>query len=636
MKTPSFLHKGHLDRLCVPVLLLLVTAALYGHTLQVPYYLDDNALFNGTFMLRDLVASTEHLFSQRGLTNLTFAINYRLTGWSLPALHLVNIVLHAGCGWLVWSLLRRLVPGRWPALLGALLFLAHPLQTQGVTYLAQRATVLGAFLFLLAFVLHLRSREVESLPEGERPVAFLAWHGAAVLAGAAAVLAKDNTATLPLVLFAYDRLFPRAATRDWRRALIAYLPFCLVPLLLGITALTQQAKIAEIGFSPYPLASLQHNSPLHYLVTQFSVFWVYLRLLLFPRGQALEHNYPVGAELLTLPNAAALFGLLGLGWLAWRARRRRPLLVFGLVWFFLALAVESSIIPLDPLFEHRLYLPMFGFVLVLLDGLPVVLGERRTLLVLALALLACLPLTWRRNALWNDPVAFYEDNLRVVPFSERAMVDLAFRYRDAGQLGQHLRLLEEALRQYPNNHDFYILLAEMHAERGSFDEALALLDRGLALMPDNLKLYENAALVAERAGRRELIFAYLHKGLASNTVSKWRLLNDLGIYYGLYGDPDRAEQAYRQSIELHPDNPVAYQYLGALYFAQRRWPEAFAVLRLANEIEPGNPKTLEGLGKAALKLGDHDRVRRVARKLDAVDPEAGRQFRAVVAGEDWP
>ena len=132
------------DSLIASLLLATLCVLLYGHTLDVPFYLDDYGNLDENFLLRDLPATATQIFSRRGLTNLTFALNYRLSGWSLPPLHLANIALHAGCGFLVWLLLRQLLGGRWLPLLGALLFVAHPLQTQAVTYLVQRSTVLAA------------------------------------------------------------------------------------------------------------------------------------------------------------------------------------------------------------------------------------------------------------------------------------------------------------------------------------------------------------------------------------------------------------------------------------------------------------------------------------------------------------
>jgi tetratricopeptide (TPR) repeat protein len=535
-------------------------------------------------------------------------------------LHLTNILLHTGNGLLVWLLLRRLLPaGRWLPLLGALLFVAHPLQTQGVTYLIQRATLLGAGFFLLAVLGYRQALGALATGHARRSAAFLAPYLGAVLAAGCALLSKENTATLPLALLALDWLLPVPVARTRRRLFLDYLPFCLLPLLAGLGMLLTLTGGDEPRVLFYPLASLQHNGPLHYLVTQFSVGWVYLRLLILPYGQALEHDYPVAAELLTVQGGVALAGLLLLGWLIWRLRHRRPLLVFGAIWFVLALAVESSVIPLDPLFEHRLYLPMAGFVLVLLDGVPALLGERRAGVVLAILLLVWMPLTWTRNDLWREPVAFYRDNLRVVPDSERAMMDLSFRLREAERYGEMRQLLERAVSLYPRNYRFHTELAEFYADQVGMREALDLLDRAIAQMPDNVEYYETAALIAEHFRREELVFAYLEQGLAKVSFGKWRLLNDLGIYHARAGDQRRAEEVYRQSLALYADNPVACQYLAALCYAQQRWREAFDLLQIAQRLEPGNPKTLDGLVKTARELGDAATVRWAEAKLRKAD-----------------
>jgi protein O-mannosyl-transferase len=614
-----------------PLLLLVAVAALYGHTLQAPFYLDDQWAIIDNHLLRDLPATLGNLFSQRGLTNLTLALNCRLTGLSLPALHLTNIALHAGCGILVWLLLRRLTPGDWPPLCGALLFVAHPVQTQAVTYLIQRATVLGAFFFLLAVLGSLRARQALAAGSSRSAPAYLWPYLGAVAAGACAVLAKENTATLPLLLLAYDRLFPLPGGRSWRQTLYDSLPFCLAPLLLGVAMLAVVANTGGEKILYVPLASTEHNGPLHYLVTQFSVIWVYLRLLLLPYGQALEHNYPVVAELFTLQNLCALAGLLVLGWGTWRIRRRQPLLAFGVVWFFLALAVESSIIPLDPLFEHRLYLPFPGFILVLLAGLPALLGERRALALLGGALLVCAPLTWQRNALWNDPIALYEDNLRHVPGSERGNETLAVLYGKVGRFEEERQLLEETNRLYPENLIVRDNLAKVYAVENRWQEAYALLEEGIKRQPGTAVFYETAAAMASRQGEPQRAVAYLQRGLAAEGADRERLWNDLGVLYSEAGDGQRAVESFRNSFAANPNSPATYLNLGKEYFARGRWPEALAALRRAQELGPGNAETLEGLGRSALQLGDVETARRAAEKLRSADRQAWERLQTEIA-----
>lgn len=607
-------------------LIFATVALLYGHTLHAPFYLDDQWAIIDKHLLRDLPATIKNIFGQRGLTYLSFALNYRLTGLSLPALHLTNIALHAGCGILVWLLLMKVVQKYWLALFGALLFVAHPLQTQAVTYLVQRSTVLGAFFFFLAILGHLRVRDILAA-EGRRNHSdyLLPWLGA-ILAGACAVLSKENTATLVVVLIAYDRIFPLPTVWNLRQQCVYYLPFVVVPLALGMTMLGGEVKDAPI----LPLASLVGNSPLVYLVTEFTVFWIYLRLLLVPYGQALEHNFPVTQQLLTPQNSLALAGLLILSWLVWRVRHSRPLFTFGVVWFFLALAVESTVIPLDPLFEHRLYLPMFGFILALLGGTSIVFDGKRVGVVLGVALLICLPLTWQRNDLWNDPIRLYEDNLRQVPGSERASETLAIFYARAGRYDEERRLLERTLRQYPRNYIAYVNLAATYAEEERMDEAFALLEVGMQELPTNYKLYEAAAELAQRGGDQNRAHGYLLRGLMTPGADRGILLNDLGLYFAGIGDSSQAERAFRDSLSQDSTRPATHLNLGKELFAQQRWSEALTAFRRAQQLEPGNPETLEGLGRSALHLRDVSTAQWAVEKLRYADRQAGLRLQSAI------
>ena len=516
------LSKNTIRDLILPAaLIVLVTALLYAHTLQVPFYLDDVPALVDNPRLRDLGAAFRDIFGQRGLTNLTFALNYRLTGWELAPLHAVNIVLHAGCGLLAWQLLRRLLGNsRWLPLLGALLLVAHPLQTQGVTYLVQRATTLGTFLFLLAFLLYLRARDQLAAGLAFSSPTVLRPYLGALLAGACAVLAKENTVTLPLLLLAYDRLFPLPAAANRRPNRLTALPFFAVPLAVAAAVLLGPLLQGEVQVRGQDLHAFRWDDALRYLFTQFTVIWVYLRMLLIPCGQALIHNYPLADTLLSGWILLGLGGLLTLAGLGWHLRRRRPLVALGIAWFFLGLAVESSLIPLDPLFEHRLHLPMFGFLLVVLDGMAALVGEKKTVLLGAVALLLCLPLTWQRNALWHEPIAFYRENLRILqengriptaeaPGGSDLRYDLGLALAKAGRLDEATEKFREVLAANPGHQDARVSLGIALALNHRHDEALVAYETVLRDNPGHFLAHYhrgNSLLQTERTA--EAIAAY--------------------------------------------------------------------------------------------------------------------------------
>ena len=539
------------DRFLPAALIVLGAVLLYAHTIQAPFYLDDVPALVDNPRLRDLGAAFRDIFGQRGLTCLTFALNYSLTGWELPPLHAVNIALHAGCGLLVWQLLRRLLGGcRWLPLLGALLFIAHPLQTQAVTYLVQRATTLGTFLFLLAFLLYLRARDQLTAGLALSSPAFLRPYLGALLAGAGAVLAKENTVTLPLVLLAYDRLFPRPEAANRKANNLTSLPFFAVPLAVAAAVLLVPLLRGGVQIRGQDLHAFRWDDALHYLFTQFTVIWVYLRMLVLPGDQALIHNYPLADTLLSGSSLLGLGGLLALAWLGWHLRRRRPLAALGIAWFFLGLAVESSIIPLDPMFEHRLYLPMFGFLLAFLDGMAALAGEKTTTMLCTVAVLLCLPLTWQRNALWSEPIAFFQDNLRVLqehgriptaeaPGGSDLRYDLGLALAKAGRLDEAMEKFRQVLAANPGHQDARVSLGIALALGHRYDEAIVEYEAVLRANPGHFLAHYHRGNSLLQKGRTAEAIAEYSRAVELNPESadaRNRLNLALGIMRG-FGTP---------------------------------------------------------------------------------------------------
>ncbi len=445
------------DSICAAVIALTVVA-LYAHTLHVPWYFDDIPSIVENPLIRDLKACFLRLFSQRGVAIFSFALNYRLGGLSLPGYHAVNIAIHLIASWLFFLLLKRVVPSRRPlALLGCLIFAAHPLQTQAVTYVVQRMASLSALFFLLSLFLFVRARE--SLAAGLKFGAphHLAFYIGSLAAGVLAVFTKENTAVLPVALLLFTRFF-LPGENNWRELLkysAPHLLACGLALMWLFAIKLLPALLAGESLADFARARTQlvvssrHNSPLYYFVTELSVLWVYIRMLFLPLGQALDHNYPVVETLVSPRSVAAFAGLAGLACLAFFLRKRQPLLSCGITWFFLTLAIESSFLPLDPLFEHRLYLPMFGFVLAVLGLLELLPGPRRQAVLLCLVLVPLGGFSIKRNLLWGDPVSFYQENLRVVPTSERVRTNLAQTYGEQGRYREAENIAREAIRINP-------------------------------------------------------------------------------------------------------------------------------------------------------------------------------------------
>ncbi len=570
-------------------LLCLVGVLLYAHTLQAPFYLDDNHAIVGNPQIKDLHLALQGVLSRRGLASLTLAVNYRFGELQVAGYHLVNIAIHLGASCLVLLLMRRIFPGRHRLqLFGALLFAAHPLQTQGVTYIVQRMTSLSALLFLLALYAFARAGEARAAGAAIGERRHLCWYAGALMAGGLAILAKEIAVVLPLALLLFARLFSPVRDRRWRPVLIYIAPFAVFPILAVVCyllwPLAASQSMNTTGHSGL-LRSMQGNSPLNYLATQCSVLWIYLRMFFVPYGQALDHGYPVAREWLTLQTAAGFCGLAGLGALAWRLRRVEPAASFAIGWFFITLTVESSIIPLDPLFEHRLYLPLFGLSVgaaALLARFPRPAWQAGVGLAVLLALSF---LTWQRNALWNDPVAFYEDNLRVAPDNERVYYNLGQEYIVAGRLDEGERMIRESIALNPRRHFGYAALKELYLLQDRLDEAIGMLHYGVDHVEEKGPLYNELAFVYGKKGDFDMAIRMLQRAIEVAPQVPETYFN-LAQMLMFAGDPGQVERYLHKTLELDPRHAGALEMLGN--FGARTGQPASAPTRMNLQERPGS------------------------------------------------
>ncbi len=599
---------------------------IYGHTLNVPWYLDDIRAIVENQSIRQFPSALDNLFaSSRGMADLTLALNYSIGGTNVVSYHLVNIVIHLITSCLVFLLLKRVFPSRLPlALCGALIFVAHPLQTQAVTYIVQRMTSLAAMFFFLAVYLYILARE------SSRNQSTRHWllYGGALLSGALAVFVKPNTAVLPVAILLFDRYFLSHERRlSWQQMLGYMAPFALAPLwvaaqILFVPALTE-GGLANVSGVP-ALIHLRNLSPINYLVTEFSVIWHYLRLLFIPYGQALDYDYPIVATLWNLKSLIALLGIAALLTAATFLRKRLPLVSAGIFWFFLCLSVESTVIPLDPVFEHRLYIPIFGFILVVMAGFARL--PRQTALISGALLIGLLALlTWQRNQLWNDPIAFYQDNLKRAPRSERVHVELANAYRKQGRLAEAIPLYQRALEINPDYVLIHINLSKAYADQGDFSKAVAILQDGLRSNGSHFKLYNNLGVIYNRLGKFSNAATYLQKGLQFEPDNASLHFN-LGLAIDRLGHYDEAIVHFRRAIALEGSNPDYHFNLGLSLYRNGNPAEALGSFMAAAQLDPAHVKALFNAAVLSLELGDPVTTRSLAAKLKALDPEIAQKL----------
>ena len=603
---------------------LLLAAVAYARVLHGEFQLDDfTTLVEGT-VVKDLGRAWRSILpgmlgGGRPITDLTFALNHAAGGLDPWGYHLVNLLLHLGVTGLVFLFTRAVLrlagarPDTALAVVVAGAFALHPIQTQAVSYVTQRAETLASGLYLAALLLLLRAER-----EGRTPRGIFAYAaGSAVFLlglGAKGIVVTAPFAYLLLVAAVPDGAARRSLATGARRiALVA--PWIAVAIGFTLASLRGVTGSAHAGFE------VEGLGPGSYALSQLGAVTTYLQLVLVPVGQVAYRVVAPARSLLepgVLASAVLVAGLLAgaLALWAWSRRREDPpgaagrVAAFGVAWFFLVLAPTSSLVPLaDVVVEHRAYLASWGVIVAIVTGAGLAvlrIREGRRLLVAALAV----GITWvglavavhRRNAVWETRLAFWSEAVARAPRAQRPHLNLAFALWERGrheEAVKHYRLaLDFGGRAAPADEAFIQNnLGVVLLSAGRLDEADVALTRAAELDPGNASALANLALLAFRRG-----------------------------------DLDLAERQAKRALRLRPDHGGALEVLGGVRLARGDPAGALDPLERAVRADPDDGERWLNLALANERLG---RIREACASLRRVTrlpvPEPLRQAAAARA-----
>ena len=542
-------------------ILALCVLIAYSNSINSSWHFDDYAsiVTNSAVHLKTLSwsgiqsALKTRVGGTRPVAYLTFALNYCFSDLNVESYHLVNLLIHLSNAWLVFFLVAKLTQSWHPEIslaqarlfsfFAAALWAVSPLQTQAVTYIIQRMTSLATLFFLLSFLLYVKWRE------SPRRWGLLA---GTLLSALLAFGTKENTAMLPGLIVVYE-IYRMKDLRAW---CLAKWPFLLTTFLVG-TCLLGLAfhRLNVIRTLRWSYLGRDFTMT-ERVLTQFRVvvFHISQLLLPLPSRLALHHEIPKSRSLFSPPTTlisllliSAMIGAVML------AKKRWPLLSFFGVWFFLNLVIESSVIPIEMIFEHRLYLPSVGFFVVLVfivllwtsDLQSRVLQFSPGIVICSVAVVASVFFTYERNKAWKDEITLWEDNRDKYPESVRGQTNLGNVYAEEGRDDQAELALREAIRLDPNYSGAKVNLALLCLNQGRRKESLDWAD----------------ATVPSR-----------------NTPPV--IYYDLGVVYDKNGQVDKAIDNYQKAIDRNPVYPEALFNLGLVFARLHRNEEARNTLNL--------------------------------------------------------
>lgn len=573
----------------------------YAATFSMPFVYDDvpAILENGTIRSLSTAANPPPgvTVSGRPLLNLSLALNYAISAYAVWSYHALNLAIHAGATALLFGIVRRTLrsPVRatrcgaaadslaWAV---AALWALHPLATESVTYVVQRAECLMGLCYLgtlYGFVRGVGS----SRPGG--------WLVASIATCALGMLTKEVMVSAPVIVLLYDRTFVSGTWRDAWRQRRAY--YC------GLAATWLPLTLLVVGGGGNRGGSVGFGTGMtwwDYGLTQFEAVARYLGLSFWPRSLVFEY----GPFLVTRLTEAVPFVLvvtpLVVGTVV--ALWRWPAVGFLGAWFFAMLA-PTSLVPgtTQMIVEHRMYLSLAAvavtFVLMLQAGLG-----RKSLIVCAALAVALGARTARRNADYRSEVALWSATVEARPENALAHCNLANALVGAGRVAEAVPHYETALRlapAYPASHyDYGLALARL----GRPAEALACYERAAALKPGFARAHAEAGLLLFEARRPTEAVAHYEAALridADDAETHDNLANALFTV----GRVEAALAHYGESLRLRPADPETHYNFGNTLFQLGRLPDAVSHYEAALRARADFPDAHYNLGLALARLG---------------------------------
>jgi tetratricopeptide (TPR) repeat protein len=579
----------------------------------------------------------------RPLFNLTFALNYALGGMDAWGYHAFNLLVHTLAALTLFGLVRRTLecgrgvstpratqmrgegtpPTTGPAkasptglaLAVAVIWVVHPLLTQTVTYISERAESLMGLFYLLTLYCFVRSTECtsginpdlhssqpspsrRSLGEGGSS---RLWFAASILACLLGALTKETIVTAPVLVLLYDRTFVAGSFREaWRRRWRYYLGLAVVWLLLACLMIDLKQRGA--GFN-------EGVSWWHYALTSCRSVVLYLKLAIWPHPLVFDYGSKaiiVQHATEIVPQALILAALLaGTAIALWRW----PAVGFAGAWFFIILSPTSSVVPVafQPIAEYRVYLSLASVVALVVLGLYRLIG-RRSLILFAAVAVGLGGLSVRRNDDYRSELAILSDTVAKCPDNARAHNNLGLVLTHIpGREADAVTECEAAVRLEPDSAGYHTELGSALANiPGRQPEAIAEYKEALRIKPDSVEAHNNLAMSLEAMGNTSAATAEYQAALKISPASAWTH-NNLGIL--LASIPGRLPDAileYQAALKIDPAMFVTRFNLAKSLAEQGRYAAAREQFDEALKLKPDYADGHVGLGVMLAKLGQLD------------------------------
>ena len=582
--------------------------ALYANTLGHQYCLDDANAITQNWVVQQGVKGIPTIFKTayrygfwtapgtlyRPLSLATFAIDWQIAP-NKPFLgHLINVLLYALSGWVLFQVLLRLFKTSSALLpfLAGLIFIAHPIHTEVVANIKSRDELLALLFSLLAFWMVLNY-----LREGK------SWQlGAAIGVFFLGFLSKESTITMmaviPAALFLFEKTpFKKIAlvTGGLSIAAVAYLA-------------ARQSVLGNIGGLEGVLAIdnvlVTASGPAEKYATAFSIVGRYFGKLIFPHPLSADYalaEIPLVSWAHPLAwGSLILLGLMG-AFMAFRYKKE-PVVAFSLLIILATLSIYSNlVIMIGSAFAERfLYVPSIGFALLVAYLLTRFLENKKSILwgITGVIVLLYSVKTFSRNPDWENFYSIYKSDVKHAPNSAR----MHYWYGNEVMKEEYLKATD------PVKKEEFINLA------------ISELETAIRIHPEYASALGQLGLAWYRKGDNKKAREYYLKAIELK-VGDAKVYNNLGVIYGMEGNHPEARKWFQTAIQIDPRYVDAYKNLGTTFIFEGNFDQSIQTLNKGLEYDPNLAELYLYLGVAWQNKGDKNKANEYAEKAYQLKPE---------------
>ncbi|MBM4053645.1 MAG: tetratricopeptide repeat protein [Planctomycetes bacterium] len=603
----------------IPILLFL-SFSVYLNTLLNTFVFDDSYTVSENYFIRDW-KNISYLFthkyfvafgeiSYRPVVTLSYFADYLLWHMNPMGYHLTNVIFHTLNSILMFFLIRQISQNTVASFTGALIFICHPLLSEAVNAISYREDLFVVTFSIAAFIFFIKTFTHRK---------YYYYSPLSLLSYLFALFSKEMAITLPFLLALADYLLLNTLFKTGKlKTNTHYLILKKrLPLYGGYIFISIFYLFTRFLWFRNPVSYDNLNqlgNSLSQFLSMTTVLASYIKLLFFPMNLNADYVVPVIRSFAELPFILSSFLIITLSIVIYRLRVYSKILLFAILWFFLALLPVINIIPIGNIMAERyLYFPMIGFCFlggILLSRISTSHQHpslSNVFLRISLIVIILTGFSWQvksRANDWKDHYSFWSGIISREPNSYRAHNSLSVLLLAKGKVDEALSAVQTALSVNPSYPESHNNLGHLYLRKGKYDMAIEEFDKALHGDPvlisahynkgiaySNRDMYENA--------EKEFIWCIENGGKNPSTLYL------LGSLYMKQDKHDEAIEIFRYLLSENPENPDLHKNLGVLYSKKGQQKDAIDEYNAALHYNPEDTGLHHNLGIEYFKRNQH-------------------------------